>query len=89
MKSVTFVLASLFLAVALSGCATGKRSAEKSAAEASTPDITRPPTLVVDKSDEPAESNPEETVSFDKWKKKTAEQQKAQEQAAKEPEQSE
>ena len=78
MKSFIITLVSLFCLATLAGCASGKRSAEKAEAEARAPDITRPPELVVDTSDEPAESNPDETVSFDKWKKRTDQQQNKQ-----------
>ena len=80
MKIFTISLAGLFCIAVLSGCGGGKRGATKAAEEAANkPDITRPPVLVVDKSDEVVESNPDETVSFDKWQ--TEEEKKAAEAA--------
>ena len=62
--------------MALSAC--GKKAtvaeseAEKVQGGEAVVDITRPPKLVIEKTDEETELNPEETVSFDKWQKQQA-----------------
>jgi len=74
-------ISSLSLACILALTACGKKAtvAEGEAqqgkgAQGSAPvaDITRPPELVVDKTKQESESNPDETISFDKWQKQQA-----------------
>ena len=69
------LICSLGLASILALTACGKKAtvaesdAQKAEGSAPVADITRPPKLVVDKTDEETELNPDETISFDKWKK--------------------
>ncbi len=71
---VTIVVVSL----ALSACAGGKKnnSTEANGAEkAVSQDITRPPQTIVGRQEQ-QEQNPEETISFDEWRKKRLEEQR-------------
>ncbi|MBT8114745.1 MAG: hypothetical protein KJP04_05170 [Arenicella sp.] len=73
MKFPLITLIGLLCLFHLSACGKNQAVAE-SEAEKSVPvaDITRPPEFVVDKSGEQEEQDPDETISFDKWKKKQA-----------------
>lgn len=53
----------------LSACGGSKKTPVQVDAANST-DITRPPVIVKDEKAVEAEKNPEETISFDEWKKK-------------------
>ncbi|MEM7361360.1 MAG: hypothetical protein AAF431_19945 [Pseudomonadota bacterium] len=55
------------LSLVLSACA-GKRKAEQND-DRPVVDMTRPPELVRDISEQRVESNPEETISFEEWRK--------------------
>jgi hypothetical protein len=53
----------------LSACGGNKKPAEE-AAVANGSDITRPPSIVKDRLPSETVKNPDETISFDEWKKK-------------------
>ena len=78
----THLLCSLGLACIIALTACGKKAtvteSEVQGAKGSAPvdDITRPPKVVVDSSDEVTELDPDETISFDKWQKQQAEDDK-------------
>lgn len=67
----------LFVGLALSACGGGSK---KVAAEPVEPgqDITRPPQTIVGR-EEVKERNPDETISFDEWRKRRLEEQRKQE----------
>lgn len=53
----------------LSACG-GNRKAASEADIANTSDITRPPLIAKNRLPEEAEKNPDETVSYDEWKRR-------------------
>ncbi len=73
MKKRIKLTVALFCIASLSACSTiGKLgSKEAKADDAPVVDITRPPEMIVNTKDDAVEGNPDETVSFDEWKKKT------------------
>ena len=74
MKTPLISLLSLLCLLSLSACAKKASIAEADAATAvPATDITRPPKLVVDKSKQADEQDPEQTISYDKWRKEQAE----------------
>ena len=53
----------------LSACGGNRKPAEDAVA-ANSPDITRPPSIVKNRLPSETVKNPDETISFDEWKKK-------------------
>lgn len=74
MKTRLITVVGLLCLSALSACAKKASVAEAAAGKATpTTDITRPPELVVDQSKAVQEQDPDETISYDKWRKKQVE----------------
>lgn len=67
------------LGLTLSACGGNKRASTAPDTGQPTADITRPPKTIVGR-EEVQERNPEETVSFDEWRKRRLEEQKKQQQ---------
>lgn len=74
MKITTLLLAVLIL---LTGCGTGILKSKKPVAVETGDDITRPPVVAKDRAQPQQETNPNEAVSFDEWRKKREEEAKA------------
>ena len=73
MKLLTRITIAIFCVASLSACSTiGKLGSKKAKADDTpTVDITRPPVILVNTKDDAIERDPDETVSYDKWKKET------------------
>ena len=71
-KKIDTILLLLFLATALIGCGGNKKAAETEVVAKQGPDITRPPQTIGTQEDRQVveERNPDETISFDEWRKK-------------------
>lgn len=63
----------VFCTASISACSSiGKLGAKKEKVDDTpTVDITRPPEMIVNTKDDAIEGNPDETVSYDEWKKQT------------------
>ena len=73
-RSITVILC---LSAALTACNTVREWRAKSEPVTTAEDgsdITRPPTVASQQSQTTSESNPEETISFDEWRKQRQEQ---------------
>lgn len=71
----TFLLVSL---VALVGCSSNKllkRSDKSESASTEQADITRPPVAIGAKREVAVETNPDETISFEEWKRRQTQNQ--------------
>lgn len=73
MKILIKLTIAIFCITSISACSTiGKLGSKKAKAnETPTVDITRPPVMIVNTKDDAVERDPDETVSYDKWKKET------------------
>lgn len=68
---------SFTLSITLGACGGNKKAVAENATEGATSDITRPPQTIVGRQ-EVQERNPEETISFDEWRKRRLEEQRKQ-----------
>lgn len=67
----------IFLAALLIAACGGKAAKQTADAEAkSTEDITRPPVFVKEVDKPAVESNPDETISYDEWRKRREDEQR-------------
>jgi len=75
-KKVGTTIMSLIVASALVGCGGNKKAADPEAVAKQGPDITRPPQTIGTQDNKPVveERNPDETISFDEWRKKRLEE---------------
>ena len=67
-------IAALLVVLLIAGCA-GKRAAkadQNSEQKTTSTDMTRPPTTIGDDRKIVVESNPDETISFEEWKRRQA-----------------
>ncbi len=67
---VGVVILMLFAGMMLSACAGKKTKANSSESEQPVADITRPPQMVRAEQEVVEESDPDETISFDEWRKR-------------------
>lgn len=74
-KKLGLTLVSFFVASTLMGCAGNKKSTSDEQLAKQGPDITRPPQTIGTQDRQVAEErNPDETISFDEWRKKRLEE---------------
>jgi len=63
----------LILVIALTGLVTacgGKKPAPVDVDVANTKDITRPPSITLNRAPQETETNPDETISYDEWRRR-------------------
>lgn len=82
-NSFSKLLLCLLVAAFLSACG-AKKLAPEEATTANTKDITRPPTVVKTQAPVESESNPDETISYDEWRRRR-EAEKAESQSTSSP----
>ena len=78
MIKITNSLPKLTVLILLAGLMTAcgpKRVAPEEAVVANTKDITRPPSVTKDRAPSETESNPDETISYDEWRRRREAQQ--------------
>lgn len=84
LKSSTITIVPLLLAILLIA-ACGSKAAKQPSEAKTTGDITRPPSFVKQTNEPEAESNPDETVSYDEWRKRREDAAKQVEPSAESP----